>query len=274
MTKLDFPDTPVVGQVYGSSGTTWRWDGARWASTAGPKGARGIVAMGTMLGTSVAMAGNTSIPVSNTINFTPVAGRLYRIRGCVRAILPPVGGTSGYLKIVSNNAAIYVNDTWNFTYSAYGNDTTELPFVGNGVPSTFRLDYYTSAAATVYADQQTSYFYIEDVTYEAGSSGGVPTPKKDEFQATFTGVTDPTVLSTIVNWSAASGPKPWPIVISATANREAAAGSVWQAHVGPAYISGLYWVVPLYISWLSNAAISPPITVWIRSVTFFGPPDS
>src|SRR6187402_3562156 len=44
MTALDFPDTPAVGQLYGSAGTVWRWDGARWASTSGASGARGRMA--------------------------------------------------------------------------------------------------------------------------------------------------------------------------------------------------------------------------------------
>lgn len=35
MAALDFPDTPAVGDTYGSAGVTWRWDGARWGVAPG-----------------------------------------------------------------------------------------------------------------------------------------------------------------------------------------------------------------------------------------------
>jgi hypothetical protein len=34
MAALDFPDTPSVGQLHGSAGALWRWDGTRWAYAA------------------------------------------------------------------------------------------------------------------------------------------------------------------------------------------------------------------------------------------------
>ena len=80
MAALNFPDTPVAGDTYGSDGVIWRWDGSRWAATAGISGSRGSVAYAQILtdqGNFVALADVAGLLVS----FPTVTGRRYKVTG-------------------------------------------------------------------------------------------------------------------------------------------------------------------------------------------------
>jgi hypothetical protein len=130
--------------------------------------ALGIVAMGSTTGASGVAIGAGTIDVSNTISFTPVIGRRYRLVYRMRAI--SAAGAQVNLAIVGTNIA--ANDTWRYVAANYQAIETELVFNGTGVASTYKVQLTTNIACTIFNDENIGQFYIEDV----GPSVSPPMP--------------------------------------------------------------------------------------------------
>ena len=173
MAALDFPDTPTVGQLYGSSGTVWRWDGARWASTAGASGARGRVAYAQVTTPQGSITSEVAI-AGLSVTWTADPARTYRISGHgemyssiagdTGALLVKNGGTTlarspSYVGGVNNAVAV---DPVVVQSGLSGTQTRSLSAVRSGGTGTFTL--YTDPAFP-------AFILVEDITYEAGTSG-------------------------------------------------------------------------------------------------------
>ena len=173
MAKLDFPDTPTVGQLYGSSGTVWRWDGARWASTAGASGAKGRVAYAQVTTPQGSITSEVAI-AGLSVTWTADPARTYRISGHgemyssiagdTGALLVKNGGTTlarspSYVGGVNNAVAV---DPVVVQSGLSGTQTRSLSAVRSGGTGTFTL--YTDPAFP-------AFILVEDITYEAGTSG-------------------------------------------------------------------------------------------------------
>jgi hypothetical protein len=78
MAALDFPDTPITGDQYGVSGPVWRWDGARWALTAGAAGARGAVAYAQITASQGSIVGTAVDVTGLSVSWTASSSRTYR----------------------------------------------------------------------------------------------------------------------------------------------------------------------------------------------------
>lgn len=177
MTKLDFPDTPTTGQLFGSSGTVWRFDGTRWASTAGASGARGAVGYAQI----TAAQGSFSLAVVDItglgVTFPTIAGRRYRITGDVWAY-SAVAGDGGSLYIYVDGAQRQQSNVYFPLASSSLPVRTEVVITATATGSSFAKLLYGrssgSGAHTVYASPTIpGFILVEDITYEAGSGGPV-----------------------------------------------------------------------------------------------------
>jgi hypothetical protein len=78
MAAMDFPDNPAVGDLFGSAGTTWRWDGTRWAAVTGAPSTRGVVAYARQNVTQGPFTGTTTDIPGMTVQFVANPTRTYR----------------------------------------------------------------------------------------------------------------------------------------------------------------------------------------------------
>jgi len=174
MAALDFPDTPTVGQLYGSSGTVWRWDGARWASTAGASGARGTVAYRARTQTSVGIPTAWS-SMGMAVTWVASPTRTYRTT------------VMGELRSANANAVagVQIGDTINgvvkqeqyipLNGANYSHSIT-VSCVETGLSGTQGRDVNVAFVVAPNGDwvatpTAPSYILVEDITYEAGTSG-------------------------------------------------------------------------------------------------------
>lgn len=67
---LDFPDSPTVGQIFTSGGSSWHWDGVKWLSNAGGGGylplSGGTVSGPLTVTGATTLQGNTTVTGSST----------------------------------------------------------------------------------------------------------------------------------------------------------------------------------------------------------------
>lgn len=170
MAALDFPDSPVVGQLYGVSGNSWRWDGTRWASTSGAVGPRGIVARpGTLLNSMFPVAANVVTAITPAVSFTFKAGRTYRVALKIRAIDTNPGG-AGYRSVQLLFAGAAYGDYYTYVAAPYMGMYAEF-LVSYPVDTTTTVSWAMLAplASTIHPNGNDS--YIEDVTPEGAVSG-------------------------------------------------------------------------------------------------------
>ena len=179
MAALDFPDNPATGDLYGSSGTVWRWDGARWASTAGASGARGTVAFAESAVSVAGIAGGAWVQTGVSVTFNATLGRRYKVsytgtldsnHGAAALAYLGVydGNTNSQLHVTGGDleANPAVGDTryWNGSFS-------KANFSGTTI---LRLQCYFAGGTN---NQFTAIpaipaqLLVEDITYEAGTSG-------------------------------------------------------------------------------------------------------
>ena len=181
MPAMDFPNSPAVGDTFGSSGTVWRWNGARWTSTIGPSGPRGIMAVKFGGTTDTNVAVGTAIPgltTTSALNFK--AGRKYRISANWNA---------------GNHSAETVDHFETYSLRLDSSEVHTKSMTNRAPGSWFHivnLEYIyeptTDVSRVVSAFSQTQSYYVgsfnrqgillvEDVTYEAGSAGNnIPAP--------------------------------------------------------------------------------------------------
>ena len=210
MPALDFPDTPAVGDTYGSLGTIWRWDGARWASTAGTSGARGAVAysqvtvdQGGITGSAVALTGMSATWVADPSRMyrTTLYGEAQSTAAGDVPVIQLMSGstakaraaqTTGAVGVASREIASVVESGLSGTQTRHA---TMQRALGSGT-----LTWLASVSYPAFT-------LVEDITYEAGSAGPggpfIPMAAQGSLvtsQApTGTLVTIPFVAGTVVN---------------------------------------------------------------------------
>ena len=193
MAALDFPDSPIVGDTYGSSGTVWRWTGDRWASTSGIGGSRGIVARpGTLLNSMFPVSANVVTAVTPAVSFTFKAGRTYRCTLKIRAIDTNPGG-AGYRSVQLLFAGAAYGDYYTYVAAPYMGLLAEF-LISYPVDTTTTVAWamYAPMASTIHPNGNDS--YIEDVTFEAGAAAaGVPGAWTPFVPVVTASVTNPTL---------------------------------------------------------------------------------
>lgn len=175
MAAMDFPNSPATGDVFGSSGTLWRWDGSRWISTIGPAGPRGVVARSANitadLGPYVSL---TDIP-GLTATFTADPSRVYRTT-IYGEWTSTVGGDIPAVYICDAAGATLARDAPRMAVANISHKSiTQIIETGlSGV--TTRKGRGSRAIGTGNCVWQSnpgfpSFLVVEDITYEAGYAG-------------------------------------------------------------------------------------------------------
>jgi hypothetical protein len=206
MAALDFPDTPAVGDIYG----TWRWDGFRWASTVGASGARGVVKNLTMPGGVINCPSNvtTTIVQAQSVDF--VAGRMYRITYTSRAVAATPGG---YINVHCRiDGTAHGAEQWSHQPGNYSNLHLAWVYIP---PTTAARTVAISIAPSgitvgVYADVPPAFCIVEDITMEAGNTSGAGSPLKAHGQAKLSAL----AMSSTVNIPFASNQSSNPSIIA------------------------------------------------------------
>lgn len=172
MAALNFPDTPAVGDTYGSSGQLWRWNGTRWESTYTQKPTatatgitRGISQSLTMLvgAGTVVNSGSVYTIASGTVTFQ--AGHTYRILGWIRAQLGYNQGGHQMYYSLNGGGLLAGADAY------HPANATNAP----GYSSIFHPQVYTSPTTVTgtltwnYAPNN-QYSYVSNVWGDGGSS--------------------------------------------------------------------------------------------------------
>lgn len=176
MTKLDFPDTPSTGQQFGSAGTVWRWDGTRWGSTAGAAGARGAVAYAQIVA-NIGGYTNTLLDVYGcNVTFNTIAGRMYKVTGELFSYSSVAGDWCGLVITNESGSALQSTSTYLAAATTGVKSHVEIVFTASATGSqVLKLMYQRSSGSgthTIYAGPTfPSFILVEDITYEAGSSG-------------------------------------------------------------------------------------------------------
>ena len=179
MAALDFPDTPAVGQLYGSAGTMWRWDGARWASTSGASGVRGRVAYAQVTVSQSDIPSMVATPLGGlSVTWTADPSRTYLITGSA-----DFKGASGVEMDIYNNTTRVGLGSLQALSASY---ITSLPvsLVQSGLSGLQTRKLMALGLGGVVHTQQgpdyPAYIMVEDITYEAGS-GAPAAPPDDEW---------------------------------------------------------------------------------------------
>ena len=179
MTKLDFPDTPSTGQQYGSSGTVWRWDGTRWGSTAGAAGARGRVAYAQITAAQSGITAAGADLAGLSVTWTADPSRTYRTTlygeasSTVANDVPMVNIRNAAGSDMARSASVCA------VANTAERQIVELIETGLSGSITrkawMRLAVGSGTFMWYAAPSSPSFILVEDITYEAGSSGATPT---------------------------------------------------------------------------------------------------
>lgn len=136
---------------------------------AAPDWARGIMVMGAanVLPQGTAIAANVSTLFTNTVNFTPLVGRRYRVYACIRAMFPTTTACAVRFRVQGTNSITPLGDAgeiWQNIPTMYGSLAAEWVIDGTGIASTYGVSIQPwNVGITVYIDQPASRFYIEDM---------------------------------------------------------------------------------------------------------------
>ena len=191
MAALDFPDTPAVGDIYGS----WRWDGTRWSSAAG-NGVRGVVAYAQL---TASHGGFTTRGDVNNLSVTWTADPSRRYRTTVG--MEVIGTVANDLLIAHiSNAATTLSiqrcllQMGNPVLSGTTYAKAHFSHVETGLSGTqtrraqLERNIGTGTAGCQALPALPAFIMVEDVTYEVGSGSSVATfPQFRRF--TFSGLT-------------------------------------------------------------------------------------
>ena len=176
MAALDFPDSPATGDLYGSSGTVWRWDGARWASTAGASGARGRVAYAQITASQTGVGASFVDIGGLSVTWAAYPDRVYRITASMETSSNVAGDTT--LMRITDPAGVQVTRGVEQTVSAAWPTTTTASVIETGRSgyNTRKVQVQraggTGTVAVGAAPDYPAFILVEDITYEAGTSGG------------------------------------------------------------------------------------------------------
>lgn len=172
MAALDFPDNPATGDLYGSSGTVWRWDGARWASTAGAAGARGLVAYSKITASQGSISALTDV-VGLVCTWTASPERRYRLTFQTQAVANPAAMINCYITTAGGTAVQWRSHflASNGVASQYMAASVVLTGLSGSQTYKVQVSPASGAVQITAAVANPAEFYVEDITYEAGSSG-------------------------------------------------------------------------------------------------------
>lgn len=179
MTKLDFPDTPAVGDLYGSSGTVWRWDGARWGSTAGAAGARGRVAYAQIVANQSGFTTTATDVGGLSVTFIADPARTYRTTVYFRWSSSAVN--TQIQMAVNDGAGVQKGRTQDYLPTTAMSVTGIVQTVETGASGaqTRKATLAVVLGGTVTVEATTAspaYILVEDITFEAGTSAAYPPP--------------------------------------------------------------------------------------------------
>lgn len=194
MAAMDFPNSPTVGDLFGSTGTVWRWDGARWVSTSGPSGARGVVGYVTKTSGTVGLSPTVTDITGLSVTFNAQIGRLYRISAFCGAVT--VVGSTQVVMAIKEGATQLAEFV---TQSPNSNGDSQFPTA----IVTFSTGVHTIKATGIlgaggagnafFSAGSPGFLLVEDITYEAGATGPGGSPVIIE-NAQYT----PTIVSGLV----------------------------------------------------------------------------
>lgn len=123
----------------------------------------GIVALGTMIAyEGVGFGAGVSTPITQTLSFTPLTGRRYRLVCMMRAIggNPPTGFR---LSLAGTNSITKPSETWTWVGGEYTQANYQAIFDGNGTAATFVMNAIPYLQQAVLYTSPPSHFYLEDV---------------------------------------------------------------------------------------------------------------
>ena len=123
----------------------------------------GIVANGATIGVAgQVVAANASLVVTANLPFTSTVGRRYRMRFRLRAL---ISSAPSHCYAVPEGPGLAANlSTYNLSGTGFSLADMDVLFDGNGVAGNYQWSTDSGPnGTTIYADQPTSYFYIEDV---------------------------------------------------------------------------------------------------------------
>lgn len=128
----------------------------------------GVVAVGTMKPAAVTVPASAWTPITEPLPFTGLVGRRYVLRGNSRAIAASGATVGAMTAVYANGTQWWDSHTPNIS-GVYNNSPINAYFVGDGVTRSFDLRFSSGTATSVFTDQQSSYFLIEDVGPVAGA---------------------------------------------------------------------------------------------------------
>ena len=180
MAALDFPDAPVVGDSYGSAGTLWRWDGARWASTSGVSGARGLVAYAQITANSAGFTGALVEIGGLFVTFTADPTRRYR----TTAVFETSNTQANNVPVMAIRNAVgtqLARSADTMSQAGIGQkqviEVIESGLSGSQVRKvTGQTPIGGGTTTVIAAPEYPAFIMVEDITYEAGSGGPSITP--------------------------------------------------------------------------------------------------
>lgn len=168
MAALDFPDSPSVGDIYDK----WKWDGTRW--TIAPGAVKGAVAYAQVTASQSITPANTAVALGGlSVVFTPAIGRRYRITG--KALFIGTGTPGAELDIMINGTRANLGSAVKLDAAYYSSVISEHVFV-SGAASALTVSLTAiglGAAVSMGASSDyPAFILVEDITLEAGISGG------------------------------------------------------------------------------------------------------
>lgn len=192
MAALDFPDSPTIGDIFGSSGVLWRWDGTRWASMSSTAGAKGVVCPIKYSTGQVSIVNNgTQYNAPAVAQSIPAkAGRTYRAsaslgwtttqqiadEGAFSACILFDGVLKSFapVSVTSQFGAVYSSRV-EYVWTQVADATIAMTVNGNCVisPSGAANGLIWSSATMPW------WSIVEDITMEIGSSGALDTSTAD-----------------------------------------------------------------------------------------------
>jgi len=172
---LDFPDTPTVGDMYGSLGTMWRWSGTMWESTSGASGPRGAVAYAQITAAQGGITALTDI-TDLRVTFQANPARTYRISGHGE-VYSTVSNDIPICNIADGTSGAAIARTTDLLGGAGYSIALDPVVIERGLSGAqirkLQVQRVLGTGTLTFHATSTgpAYILVEDITYEAGTSG-------------------------------------------------------------------------------------------------------
>lgn len=124
--------------------------------------ARGIVATAPLTAGPLVIGAGQNAVVTNSLAFTPLVGRRYRLVAQLRAISPALPVGDNYWNVQGSNS-IAPADLHFVIATDYASARFEAIFAGTGLASTYVLSILSEMGLNAYTDGPASFYYLEDL---------------------------------------------------------------------------------------------------------------